>query len=172
MLGSAIEKSIYVKGLCQIVINHPLIDVDHFGMIVVPNYSKLSSVFSGLVTVRLQANKFVEDKVRKLASRMMPLVLFSADELRGVNAEQAYADFWKQNPKAELYRNMNRVTVRNFSHACQVIVGPCPLLQFVGTVSVKSAAVSGHRCSIQRRNLQKSSPPPNEPTVAPRRESH
>ncbi len=148
MLGSCIEKTIYLKGLCKVVNDHPLVDVDHLGLCIVPKNAELSSMLTGLVTVRLKYDPLIEDQAREFALGGLSVWLVRPDQLRGLNAQQTNADFWKENPKAKLQRNVDGVAVAHFSHRHQVMVGPCPMLQFIGTVSVKTARASGHRRSL------------------------
>ena len=150
MFGSRIEESVYVKGLCEVAINHPLVDVDHLGMCMMPEDPEFASILACLITVRLKADEAIKDKARKFAAGGLSVWLVSPDELRSLNAQQANADFWKQDTKPKLYRNVDSVAVADFSHKYQMMIGPCPMLQFIGDIRVQSASASGHRRSVTR----------------------
>jgi len=150
MFGSCIEESVYVKGLCEVAVDHPLVDVDHLGLCMMPDDPEFPSVLTCLITVRLKADELIEYKARQFTSGRLSVWLVGPDELRSLNAQQSNTNFWKQDAKPQLYRNVNSVSVADFSHRYQMMIGPCPMLQFIGAVSVKSATASGHRRSIQR----------------------
>lgn len=149
MFGSCIEETVYVKGLCQILIYQPTVDVDHVGFTVQPEDAQLSAMLTCLVTVRLEADETIKDQLRKLAAGMMATVLVHADKLRSLNAEKANTHFWKFDTEAQLNRTMDGVTIADLRNFHQVMIGSRPLLQFIGAISVKTARSSGHRRSIR-----------------------
>lgn len=150
MFGSRVEKTIYLKGLCKIVVDHPLVDVDHVGLAELPDDAELASVPTGLVTIRFEPDELVKDQLREFAAGMVPLVLFRSDQLRSLNSEHSNTHFWQGDPEAELERYVKRVAVRDFSDFYEMVVRSRPLLQFIGAVSVKTARTSRHRRSVSR----------------------
>ncbi len=148
MMGSCIEESVYVKGLCQILVHHPAVDVDEIGIDVVPKHAEFSSVLTSLVTIRFKAEEVIKDKLCKATAAFGSRELFAADQLRGLDAEKANSHFWKFDSESELDRHVNRVAVRYLRDFYQMVLRSRPMFQFIGTVSVKSARSSGHRRSI------------------------
>lgn len=145
MFGSRVEESVYVKGLCQVSIDHPLVDVDHVGFMDLPQDAELASVLTCLITVRLQADELVKDQLREFASGMVPAVFFHADKLRSLNAKHANSHFWQKDPEAELNGYVHRVAIADLRHFHEVMIGSRPMLQFIGNVGVEFARASGHR---------------------------
>lgn len=149
MFGSRIEPAVYLKGLGQILIEHPSVDVDQVVIEHRPDDAEISTVFVGLITVRFKADPLIEDQLRKFAAGMVARELFGADQLRCIYAQEPHSHFWKQDAEAKLDRHVNGVAVAHLLNAGDELVRVRPLLQFFGKVRVKSAGSSRHRRSVR-----------------------
>lgn len=149
MFGSCIEPAVYLKGLGQILIEHPSVDVDQVALEHAPDDAEEPSVFIGLITVRFESDPLIVNQLRKFAAGVVGRKLFNADQLRGIYAEEPHSHFWNHDAEAELDRYVNGVAVAHLRYASDELVGVRPLLQFIGKVRIKSAGSGRHRRSIR-----------------------
>lgn len=139
MAGLRVEETVYLEGLCQIFVHHPAVDVDQFAVGWEPKDCEPSPVSTGLIGIRFDADPSVMDQLFKLSSRFVSCVLVGSDQLRSIDAQEPDANFWKRNSEAELYNYVHGVAVRNFCDLAEIVVGHCPLLQFIGQPRVQTS---------------------------------
>lgn len=148
MFGSRIEESIYVKGLCQVALDHPLVHVDHIGLCEMPDDAEMSTVLTCLVTVRLKADELIKDQFREFAAGGVALVLLRTDQFRSLNAEHSNSHFWQDDSESQLERHVNRVAIADLRNFDKVMLRSRPMLQFLGAVCIQTSGRGRHRRSV------------------------
>lgn len=138
MFRSGVEETIYVQGLCEIVVDHPSVDVHEVGFVVVPNYAEPSPVATALLCIGFENNPGVENKLSELASGVVAMQFFRADELWSVDSQKPDPKLWHHYAETELARHMDSVAVTDLDYFREIVLWQRPLLKFIGTVWVES----------------------------------
>ena len=139
MLRLHIERSINVIGYCEILLNHPHVDVHQFAISWKPDYTEPTSVLTALVCMRLEADPLMENLLFELSLTVDRLHFLGASKLRGINAQQPDADFWQMDSKAGHYRQVNGIAVRHFCDLGEELMRVRPSLQFIGQIWIQAS---------------------------------
>ncbi len=123
MFRPGVEETVRFEGLCKIFLDHPSVDVDQFALAWEPEYSEPPTVPTALVGIGLYTNPLVFEDLRQFAAGVVPLMLFCARDLRGIDSQEPHPHFWQEYAEPELYRYVHRVAVANLGDLADVIIG-------------------------------------------------
>lgn len=138
MTRLCVETSIYIEGLCEFHLQHPLVNVGQVAISWKPKYSKPTTILTALVSVRLDTNPLVQNLLCQLPFAVDPLVFLGAEEFWSIDAQKPNADFWHDDTESEFHRYVNAVAIGNLRDDPNVLMWVRPLLKFIGEIRVKT----------------------------------